>query len=210
MKSVAMASRVCVCMVVAAGGALGASAHAHGYLISLGHEHGGMHHENMLDVMFDWEMPHTFSKSLFGLPGWSEDMLSFEEIIDDIHDPHWHDGVVPITGGTKIQAVFTRFDAGLSAYDPFDLSTRLDEPGATFTVGTGGTDFNRAIVWNLDPSAPGFDAGAGVWTADFYIRDASGTHMDSMVYTMSFKVIPAPGAMALLGGAGLLVGRRRR
>lgn len=186
-----------------------ASAHPHGYLVSLGHDHGGGHHENMLNVTFDWGMAHTMHHAMFGLPGLSEDMLSFEEIIADIHDPHYHDGVVPIMAGTKIQAVFTRFDAGVSVYDPFDLGTQMNTPDSVFAIGTGGTDFNRSIIWNLDPSAPGFDAGAGVWTADFYLRDTSGMHEDSQIYTMSLKMVPAPGALTLLAGAGLLARRRR-
>lgn len=186
-----------------------AHAHVHGYLISLGHEHGGGHHENMLNIEFDWGMAHTMQHAMFGLPGLSEDMLSFEEIIADIHDPHYHDGVVPIMEGTKIQAIFTRFDAGVSVYDPFDLGTQMNTPDSIFVVGTGGTDFNRNIIWNLDPSAPGFDAGAGLWTADFYIRDASGMHEDSPVYTMSLKMVPAPGALTLLAAAGLVARRRR-
>lgn len=186
-----------------------AHAHPHGYLVSLGHEHAGGH-GNMLQIDFDFGMAHTMHHSLFGLPGLSEDMLSFEEILADLNDPHYHEGIATIAEGSKIRAVFTRFDAGVSAYDPFDLSNHMDAPGASFVVGTGGTDFNRNIIWNLDPSAPGFDAGAGVWTADFYITDAAGIHEDSQVYTMSLKMVPAPGSMLALGAAGLLAGRRRR
>lgn len=186
-----------------------ANAHPHGYLVSLGHEHSGGGHGNMLEIDFDFGMAHTMHHSLFGLPGLSEDMLSFEEILADLNDPHYHEGIATIAEGSKIRAVFTRFDAGVSAYDPFDLSIHMDAPGASFVVGTGGTDFDRNIIWNLDPSAPGFDAGAGVWTADFYITDAAGIHEDSQVYTMQLKV-PAPGALPLLAGAGLAIRRRRR
>lgn len=186
-----------------------ASAHPHGYLVSLGDSHGGGHHENMLQINFDWMMAHTMHMPMFGLPGLSEDMLSFEEIIADPNDPHYHDGIIPIAEGTKIQAVFTRFDAGVSVYDPFDLSLQLNTPGVTFLIGTGGSDFNRKIIWNLDPSAPGFNAAAGVWTAEFYIRDTSGLHDDSQVYTMSLKMVPTPGALSLLAGAGLLARQRR-
>jgi len=188
---------------------LGASAHPHGYLVSLGHTHDG-HHDNKLSIEFDWMMAHTMHHSMFGLPGLSEDMLSFEEIIDDPNDAHWHDDLAFLAEGSKIKAIFTHFDAGVSAYDPFDMGTQLGAPGAEFAIGNGATNFNKKIIWNLDPSAPGFDAGAGVWTASFYLTDSSGTHMDSEVYTMSLKMVPTPGALAMLGVAGLLGGRRRR
>lgn len=187
-----------------------ASAHPHGYLVSLGEMHHGGHSDNMLSIEFDWDMAHTMHHSMFGLPGMSDDMLSFEEIIDDPNDPHYHEGMAFLSEGSKVQAVFTHFDAGVSAYDPFNLGTRLDAAGATFAVGNGATNFNRHIVWNLDPSAPGFDMGAGEWTASFYLRDTAGLHLDSEVYTMRLKMVPAPGALAMLGVAGLMGGRRRR
>ncbi len=203
-------TRSCVTIASLALFAGAAQAHDHGYLISLGHEHSGGGHGNILEIEFEFSIAHTMHDPMFGLPGLSTDMLSFEEIIADPNDPHYHDGIATIAEGSKIRAVFTRFDAGVSAYDPFDLSNHMEAPGATFVVGTGGTNFDRAIIWNLDPSAPGFDAGAGVWTADFYITDAAGIHEDSQVYTMSLKMVPAPGSMLALGAAGLLAGRRRR
>ena len=206
MKSARMIASVSVLALIAGA----AAAHPHGYLVSLGDVHHGGHHDNMLSITFDWDMAHTMHHSMFGLPGMSDDMLSFEEIIDDPNDPHYHEGMAFLEEGSKIKAIFTHFDAGVSAYDPFDIGTQLNTPGAEFAVGNGATNFNKHIIWNLDPSAPGFDMGAGVWTASFYLTDSTGLHMDSEVYTMKLKMVPAPGALAMLGLAGALGGRRRR
>lgn len=194
-----------------------ALAHPHGYLVTLGGGGGGGHggggHENMLHITFDWMMAHGMKQSMFGLPGYSDDMLSFEEIIDDPNDPHWFEGMNPLAQGSKIQVVFTRFDVGVSAYDPFNMDEAMDTPGESMTIGNGGDNFNRKIIWNLNPNAPGFDAGAGRWTADFYLRDSSGTHMESEVYTMALRIVPTPGTLGALAMAGMLAGRvggRRR
>ncbi len=158
MKSACVVGAMAVCAMVAGA----AAAHPHGYLVSLGETHHGGHSDNMLTIEFDWAMAHTMHHSMFGLPGLSEDMLSFEEIIDDPNDPHYHEGMAFLAEGSKVQAVFTHFDAGVSAYDPFDLGTQINMPGATFAIGNGTTNFDKHIIWNLDPSAPGFDADAGV------------------------------------------------
>lgn len=164
---------------------------------------------NAIQVEYDWKDALMLDEQNPEFPGWSSDHLSFEEIINDRNDPHWDESMAFLASGSKVQIVFTGFDAGVYAYDGLDHATAFSSPGDSFSLGNGTTNFERQIIWRVDPDAPGFDAGAGVWNASFYLRDASGQHGDSEVYTMPLTIAPAPGSLALLGAAGLM-GRRRR
>lgn len=68
-----------------------------------------------------------------------------------------------------------------------------------------GSAQNWAFSWNL--ASPGFNATG--WRIEFL---ASGANMslDAVRLDMNFAPVPAPGAFALLAGAAMLSGRRRR
>jgi hypothetical protein len=181
-----------------------ATAHPHGFLVYQDAASG------QLRIDFDWAMAHHVDDVIPGVPGLAAAELSFEEIVSDPHEPHADPSRAPIAAGAKIVAVFTSFDAGVSAYDPADLLTPIDTPGQTFGVGTGGTDFDRAIIWSVNPAVPGFDHHAHHAHVSFFLRDVSGTHADSVEYTLALAPVPAPGAGVLLGALGLAAARRRR
>ena len=96
----------------------------------------------------------------------------------------------------------------LHGSDVWDAGTEVDGPfGAAFLAGQSGGDHvaqNGVIGLNRD-----FSAYAGLTTAAGYAFDSALGASDS-VAEISFRVVPAPGASAAIGLAGVFTARRRR
>lgn len=180
-----------------------ASAHEMGFLVYSDAASG------QLRIDFDWSMAHGLHHSMPGLPGLADDGLNFEEVVADVHEPHSAPHRFPITLGAKVQVVFTAFDPGIYAVNPLDTSTLLNTPGGSINLGTGGSDFAKTVIFGADINAPGFDPMMHEQHLSFYLRDTTGVHGDSEVYTLSLHLVPAPGAVSL-AGLGLLASARRR
>jgi len=153
--------------------------------------------------------PRPLRPRLTNVPGLADDGLSFEEIVSDPHEPHAAPHRTPITLGSKVQVVFTSFDPGVYAVNPLDMSTILNTPGESVALGTGGSDFDKTVIFGADTAAPGFDPQMHQHHLSFYLRDTTGVHSDSQVYTLALHVVPAPGVIAT-AGLGLLAAARRR
>lgn len=191
-------------IIAAAGFALAPAALAHetGFLVS-------RTETGALQVDFDFARPHHLHMGMTGLPGLATDELGFEEVIDDINEPHPAPHRLPLAQGAKIQLIFTAFDPGAYAADPISPVV-LNSPGDSIDLGLGGSDFERPIILGVDPDAPGADPTMMIHTMSLFIRDLSGTHADSPVYTVRLEaMIPAPAGLPALA-AGLLLVRRRR
>ncbi len=114
-----------------------------------------------------------------------------------------------------IAAGFSITDIILSAYSPaaggtsgFNFSTgaAASIPGASiiFGPGWGGSNVGQDL---LDVSIGGPISSLGPGTYFMEIREFGGPQAD---WELTFNVVPAPGAMALLGLGGLAATRRRR
>lgn len=145
-------------------------------------------------VLLDLEFP--------GYPGWMTNEIPFEEA-DEHHRPP---GSEPLEPGALIVLEVVLFDAGVSLRDPGDIDHAFDSPGQQFALGVGGTDFSVSPFWYLN--ANDYDPNAGEWHAAFRLVDIAGKHAPSETYTL--KLVPAPGALGVLGLSGVALLRRRR
>lgn len=79
--------------------------------------------------------------------------------------------------------------------------------GGSFSVAPGGS---QALTGN-NASFPGYDPVPGGSASDMQSQfKFSLSRFDRAVGTSTFEIVPAPGAAALLGLGGLIIGRRRR
>jgi hypothetical protein len=178
-----------------------ASAHPYGWRI-------GATADDQLTVDFLWQMPHTRFATHPDFAGVIDTGLQFEEW--PVPNPAL--GLFPLAAGSKIALEVVSFDTGVRLWDPLDLSSPYDAAGQLYAIGTSGSSFLRDAVWQIDPSAAGFDAGKGTWHATFRFVDRTGTYAASEDYTFLLKpaFVPAPAGAAALLGLGVLAGRRRR
>ena len=120
------------------------------------------------------------------------------------------DGVRPAAGLFNLRMVIDGPAAGVLSMDLGDLSTDFNPPHPT----TGALDPKWQNAWN---SGFGFLSSAGTvyeygnWNIKLQVFDAASGYT-SLVGEQAINVlaVPAPGALALLGVAGLAGGRRRR
>jgi len=77
----------------------------------------------------------------------------------------------------------------------------------TFTAGTQA--FAGSATWNLTPAQFAFFTG-GPASGDIYFAADDVTDLPNAQIVGQYRVIPAPGALALLGLGGLAAARRRR
>jgi hypothetical protein len=120
------------------------------------------------------------------------------------------DGVRPAAGLFNLRMVIDGPAAGVLSMDLGDLSTDFNPPHPT----TGALDPKWQNAWN---SGFGFLSSAGTvyeygnWNIKLQVFDAASGYT-SLVGAQAIYVlaVPAPGALALLGVAGLAGGRRRR
>ena len=120
------------------------------------------------------------------------------------------DGVRPAAGLFNLRMVIDGPAAGVLSMDLGDLSTDFNPPHPT----TGALDPKWQNAWN---SGFNFLTSAGTvyeygnWNIKLQVFDAASGYT-SLVGEQAINVlaVPAPGALALLGVAGLAGGRRRR
>lgn len=174
-----------------------ASAHPYGWRV-------GQTIEGNLTIDFMWGMAHNLNDRIPGWPGYADRDLAFEEF--PVANPAIN--LYPLTGGGKIELVAVDFDPAVYLRDAGDLPNGLREQGDSWSIGSSGTNFMAHPWWHVDTTDAGFDPSVRQWTARFYLRDITGLHADSPVYT--FKMIPAPGVSALFGVFGVVASRRRR
>ena len=108
-----------------------------------------------------------------------------------------------VSGGVVLNGIDTassNFAFSGSFTAGYNLDFQLDLPAGDYTVVMGDT-WGDGWVWNSIDG--GFGVG-GAGTDDAFFAFTSGS-----VASGSFTVVPAPGALALLGLAGV-AGRRRR
>lgn len=190
--------------VLAGLGALSTTAQAHPYGWRIGQDSSGE-----LTVDFLWDVTHKRWDARSGFEGVVDDNLNFEEW----PVPNPAIDLNPIDPGAKIVIEVVSFDAGVKLWDPTDLGAGpISSAGEQYSIGTGGTSFIRGALWQVDQTAPGFDAGKGVWEASFIFKDLSGAHADSQTYTYLLEPaqVPAPAGALALGAVGALAARRRR
>ena len=115
----------------------------------------------------------------------------------------------------EVAAGFSITDIILSAYSPatggtsgFNFSTgaAASQPGSTvlFGPGWGGSNVGQDLLDSAFP-APIASVGPGVYFME--VREFGGP---LATWELTFNVVPAPGALALLGLGGLAATRRRR
>ena len=121
------------------------------------------------------------------------------------------DGVRPAAGLFNLRMVIDGPAAGVLSMDLGDLSTDFNPPHPT----TGALDPKWQNAWNSGfsfLSSAGTVYEYGNWNIKLQVFSASGDGYTSLVGEQDINVlaVPAPGALALLGVAGLAGGRRRR
>ena len=191
-------------VIAAAGAAIASSpawAHPYGWRI-------GATADDQLTVDFLWGMTHKRFATDPGFNGVIDTGLQFEEW--PVANPAL--GLFPLEPGAKISIEIVSFDAGVRLWDPLDLSSPYAQPGERYSIGTSGTGFLRDAIWQIDPDAPGFDAGRSVWNATFRFIDGSGLYAASQDYTFRLQppFVPGPGGLGALAAAAMIASRRRR
>ena len=93
--------------------------------------------------------------------------------------------------GAKIEIVISEMAPGFWLRNHTDINLAYHEPGEHFVIGTTGSGFLTFPWWHLDESDPAFIPGQESYAASFYLRDITGLHTDSDVYT--FTVYPNEG-----------------
>lgn len=140
-----------------------------------------------LVMIFPWSIYWPIKYRVPPFAGFVDGDYPFEEALGDrpfsgLFRPHLE---------CKIELVVVEFDPGLYVRDPQDIHTPFRHPGQNMTIGTTGTAFLSFPWWHLDDSDPAFNPNQESWAASFYLRDISGVHGDSDVYT--FNVYPNEG-----------------
>jgi hypothetical protein len=92
-------------------------------------------------------------------------------------------------------------DTGLNVYD------YSDDASVSFT--SGSLAFTGSATWTLDSDAYD-DLLAGTVSGDIYFEADRITDLPNAQILGSYRVVPAPSALAMLGLGGLVAGRRRR
>lgn len=181
--------------------AAGPAALAHEGIMHIGRTSAGVL------VIADFEFDDLFTLPVADPPlaGWAGHEPAFQSVGAD--DPGAD--VFALDAAAKISVEVVLFTTGVKLWN-HDLSFQVSQPGESISLGP--LPFTDSTVWHLDSAQPGFDPGAGEWSASFRLVDAGTTaYTPSASYTLRLGVIPAPSAIASLGviaGAGLA--RRRR
>jgi hypothetical protein len=106
--------------------------------------------------------------------------------------------VTPLAGGAGTLA-WGAFDPSGSPFVPQCWSGAATRADRSFAVGLGGHNHDQGYAF----SAP------GLYDVTFVAWDANGRYAESLPLAVRFNVVPAPGAVALVG-LGILGGSRRR
>lgn len=143
--------------------------------------------------------------SLLDLTGWSAAEPGLFEV------EATEEGVSPLTptsnGDIRLQIV--SLDAGFLMLEGGSLSI-ADEIGEFVVLGTESGLVHSHPTWIIDDDIVGTGF-AGTLDVTFKLVDGNGFYTESDNFTLQFTNVPEPGsAIALLVGAGLIAGRRRR
>jgi hypothetical protein len=124
-------------------------------------------------------------------------------------------GLVNLTGASSFEVNFTDFSGqstqmGLAIYDVNETAAYMD---STIYVGsTGNVSISTSSNWITDA---GFDWSKVSFIDLYFMRNSTSVSSNQIASSFSFDsfnavgVVPAPGAIALLGAAGLVSARRR-
>jgi hypothetical protein len=125
-------------------------------------------------------------------------------------------GLVNLTGATSFEMNFTNFSgqSTQTALDISDVNGKLAFMNSTiFVDSVGNVSIPTSSNWNTDS---GFDWSQVSYVNLSFTRNTTSVNANLIASSFSFDsfnavgVVPAPGAIALLGAAGLVGARRRR
>jgi hypothetical protein len=123
---------------------------------------------------------------------------------------------VNLTGTTSFDVNVTNYSGQSSqwALEIYDVDGKIAVmDSAVFVSGTGNQSFSTSSNWNTDVS---FDWSKVAFIQLAFTRNTTSVNANSIASSFSFDsftavgAVPAPGALALLGAAGLVGARRRR
>jgi len=170
-------------------------------LPALGHDmiHVGVNQaQNKLMSHFDITFPVPIEESsLPGIPGYAGAVMGFEALLFD----HADDGAFKLPDNCNIRVRVLGYDTGVFLWN--DNSSAQLNVGEAFNVGT--PYFHTHPIWQI--TEPGFGNSYKVILA---LEDSTGNYQTSDPFTLTFTPVPTPGAVFVLGAAGILAGRRRR
>lgn len=147
--------------------------------------------------------------------GWFGDAPGFANFEEDEAD----EGLFVVPSGTVVGFELISTDPAFRVYDPFFDSPLA--PGGTFILGSVERDefgvvisgFDDHPFWAVDTLSPDFDENVFAYSVSFRLFDARTDGQaiaPTDVITVEFSRIPSPASAALLGLAGLAIGRRRQ
>ncbi len=125
-------------------------------------------------------------------------------------------GLVNLTGATSFEVNITDFSdqSTQTGLEIFDVNGKMAFMDSAILVGSvGNVSIPTSSNWNTDS---GFDWSQVIYVNLSFMRNTTSVNVNSIASSFSFDsfnavgVVPAPGAVALLGAAGVVGMRRRR
>ncbi len=134
-----------------------------------------------LSVRAGFVMPHRLPSSVFSaFPGFAEGFPGFESLDFDVPA----DGHFTLLPGAQIEVLTVSVDAGLRVTN--ETGSGFLAAGDTYFFGPPFFDFHP--LWQVQSGFHG-----QVFAATFIARDRSGTHTDSMPFTLTFTPVVCQG-----------------
>jgi hypothetical protein len=116
--------------------------------------------------------------------------------------------VVNSTALANAQTFFVQQEFTVTAAVNFTMTGYLPSAGSGSSNITAGTTFYADSGSNVGGFSTSGTLQAGTYR--FQYTNGGGGSQNRTLFDLSFSAVPAPGAIALLGAAGLIGGRRRR
>jgi hypothetical protein len=170
---------------------------------------GGMHVARTLAGQlkvhdFDFGDMQMLTPAMMPLTGFTAHEPMFEPLaaVEPLMDAY------ELDAGAKVFMEIVSLSPAFKVWD-HDLTTVASLPGDRWDLGA--QPFAREMLWHADSTDPAFDPMRMEYSVSFRLIDTGSTgYASSEVYTLNFGVVPAPGAVAALGLAGVVTARRRR